>query len=165
MKIIENCALGKDELSLCLGEECDANLLALCEKECFPTDAWSEKMFAQNLKNPSCRVYILYNIQLTKIIAFGVIYVCVDEADLANIAVIPECRRGGTGRSLLDRMMRDAREMGVLRTFLEVRESNIPARALYSSYGFAEIGIRRNYYKDPRENAVLMVLNSETAPQ
>lgn len=164
MKIVYDRAFGFESLSLCFGEECDASLLQECEQECFPLDAWSEKMFAENLKNPSCRVYILYDKQLTKIIGFGVIYICIDEADLANIAVLPEFRRGGLGRALLNKMMTDARAMGVLRTFLEVRESNSPARGLYSSYGFAEIGARRNYYKNPRENAVLMVLDNETAP-
>ena len=165
MKIIENCAFDREELSLCIGEEDDALLLHLCERECFPEDPWSEKMFSQNLENPSCRVYILYNTQLTKIIAYGVLYVCADEADLANIAVLPSFRRGGTGRALLHRMMQDAREMGAERTFLEVRESNAPARSLYGSYGFAELGIRKNYYKNPRENAIIMVLDNKMLRQ
>ncbi|MBE6714650.1 MAG: ribosomal-protein-alanine N-acetyltransferase [Ruminococcaceae bacterium] len=156
MKILKK-AFGKNaEFCLCLCEVGDAQGLALAEGICFPGDPWSEGMFRSAFENPSCRIYAVSDMQMSKIFAYAVYYVCGDEADLANIATLPELRRQGIGGALLDETLEISRSGGVFRAFLEVRESNESARALYSSRGFIEIGKRRRYYRNPTEDAILM---------
>ncbi len=85
-------------------------------------------------------------------------YVCAytvcRESDILTVAVTPSARRCGIGRALLTALA-DALAGESDAIFLEVRESNAPARALYASMGFAEIGKRRGYYQSPREDAIL----------
>ena len=85
-------------------------------------------------------------------------YVCAytvcRESDVLTVAVAPSARRGGIGRALCEALI-DALGGKSDVIFLEVRESNAPARALYASMGFAETGKRRGYYQDPREDAIL----------
>ena len=78
------------------------------------------------------------------------------EGEIYRIAVRADKRQRGIGYRLLSYALKTERGSGVETVFLEVRESNTPARALYRADGFNEIGIRKNYYKDPTENAVVM---------
>ncbi len=142
-------------LSVCTCD--DAPFLKYAEDICFPDDPWSLGMISDALENSACRIYAVHDMQMTKILAYGVLYFCIDEADLANIATLPDMRGKGLGGALLDRMLIESRNIGVLRTFLEVRESNAPAKGLYLSRGFKEIGKRRKYYRNPTEDAVIMV--------
>ena len=144
-------------LALGVAEEWDAHELYLCELECFPGDPWSEYTFSETMKNPACRLYCTYNMQMQKIVAYSVVYTAEDEGDLANIAVLPECRGLGLGGALLDEILEISFNDGVSRMFLEVRESNVAARGLYLSRSFAEIGKRKRYYRNPTEDAVLMM--------
>ncbi len=81
-------------------------------------------------------------------------YTVCRESDIVTVAVAPRFRRCGIARALLIELFERLREKSDT-LFLEVRESNSAARALYTSLGFAEIGVRRGYYKSPVENAVL----------
>ena len=81
------------------------------------------------------------------------------EGEIYRIAVRPDRRQRGIGYRLLSYALKTERGSGVETVFLEVRESNIPARALYKAYGFNEISIRKNYYQNPTENAVIMIKN------
>ena len=76
------------------------------------------------------------------------------------IAVLPSARRLGVGRRLIDAFFERVRARGGETVYLEVRESNLPARTLYGSVGFETVGIRRNYYHRPDENAVILVKGS-----
>lgn len=156
MKIIDKDFFAGYSLVLAKAESSDAHALALAERECFDSDPWSEKMFSDALENPSCHIYILSDMQMTKIIAYAVMYICFDEGDLANIATIPSERKKGIGAALMDKIMENSVNTGVERIFLEVRESNFSARNLYTSKGFEEIGIRKKYYRDPVEDAHIM---------
>ncbi len=156
MEILKRSFAGDAAFSLCLCDSMDAPDLSVAERICFPFDPWSEGMFCSALENPSCKIYAVIDMQMSKILAYAVYYVCGDEADLANIATMPEMRRHGIGGALLDETLEISRRGGVLRTFLEVRESNESARGLYLSRGFAEIGKRRRYYRNPTEDAILM---------
>ena len=82
----------------------------------------------------------------------------IDEAELLEIVVDPSCQGRGLGKALLQEVMGLARRNGAARVFLEVRESNARARKMYTSFGFAETGRRKNYYPAPngREDAILM---------
>lgn len=145
-----------DGLVLAYAEIEDAPIVAKAEEACFPHDPWNEGMVADAMENPSCRIYTVCDTQLSKIIAYGVVYFCLDEADIAKIAVVPERRGEGIGGALLDMILEDGEKSGILGMFLEVRQSNVSARGLYLSRGFKEIGIRRKYYRNPVEDAVMM---------
>lgn len=143
------------------GEE-SVKALALLERKCFPLDFWSEISFLEALSIPAAKIYAAYDLSLKKIAAYGVIYTAADEGDLANIAVDPDFRNRGLGKALLTALCREAEGFGAKRLFLEVRESNEAARALYASLGFCQTGRRKNYYVNPREDAIIMqkTLNS-----
>jgi ribosomal-protein-alanine N-acetyltransferase len=79
-----------------------------------------------------------------------------DEAELLNLAVSPRIRRRGIGAALVEQAMRAAAERGARAVFLEVRESNTAARALYQSAGFEQVGRRKRYYQRPREDALIL---------
>ena len=79
-----------------------------------------------------------------------------DEGDITNVSVARGRRRQGIGSLLLKELIRRAGEAGVAKIYLEVRESNQAAIALYEKLGFQRDGLRRDYYEEPRENAVLM---------
>lgn len=87
---------------------------------------------------------------------YGGFSLAADEAEILTVAVVPEMRRRGIARALMERMLADAADLGAAVMYLDVRESNEGARALYRVLGFEEIGQRRNYYTKPRENAILM---------
>ena len=79
------------------------------------------------------------------------------EGEIYRIAVREDKRQRGIGYRLLSYALKTERGQGVETVFLEVRSKNVPARALYKSYGFKEIGIRKNYYQNPSDDAVIMV--------
>ena len=91
---------------------------------------------------------------------YGVVTIGAGEAHLLNLSVAPGWKRRGVGTELTRFFMRLARDYGAQKIFLEVRPSNVAARALYTAEGFAEIGVRRDYYPTPggREDAVVMEL-------
>ena len=78
------------------------------------------------------------------------------EADIVFVCTEEKARRRGIAKMLLSACMEEGKQRGVGDVFLEVREGNTPARTLYQSFGFCETGIRKNYYDQPKENAVLM---------
>lgn len=91
---------------------------------------------------------------------YGVLMIAADEAHLLNLSVAPDCQRRGIGTELTRFFVKLARDCGADKIYLEVRPSNAAARALYAENGFAEIGVRRDYYPTPegREDAVVMEL-------
>ena len=84
------------------------------------------------------------------------------EGEIYRIAVREDKRQRGIGYRLLSYAMKTERGSGVETVFLEVRSKNTAARALYLAYGFKEMGIRRNYYQNPQDDAVIMVLQSKS---
>ena len=83
------------------------------------------------------------------------------EAEIYRIAVREDKRQRGIGYRLLSYALKTELGSGVETVFLEVREGNIPARALYRAYGFTEVSTRKNYYQNPTENAVIMIKDSK----
>jgi len=79
-----------------------------------------------------------------------------DEGEILNLAVAPRRHRGGIGRALVERALATLAGRGASRVFLEVRESNTAARALYAALGFGEVGRRRRYYQRPVEDAIVL---------
>ena len=91
-----------------------------------------------------------------KFAAYGGIMCVADEAQILNVATLPEYRRQGLARKILSGLYEEAKSRGAVTATLEVRESNNAARALYLSEGFSEIGVREGYYTNPREAAIIM---------
>jgi ribosomal-protein-alanine N-acetyltransferase len=91
-----------------------------------------------------------------KLVAYGGIWVVLDEGHIMNIAVHPDYRRGGLASMILLEMLKGAREKGATRFTLEVRKSNEPAIALYERFGFKKAGYRKGYYKEENEDALIM---------
>lgn len=85
----------------------------------------------------------------------GMMYV-LDEGYISNVAVAPGYRRRGIGAALITELLRRAEALALAFVTLEVRESNVPAVALYESFGFAPVGRRKGYYDAPKEDAILM---------
>ncbi len=92
------------------------------------------------------------------VIGFLVASAAADELEILNVAVDPAARRQGAGAALLDAALEYGRRVGARRVFLEVRESNRPARDFYGRHGFVTVGLRRGYYRHPQEDALLMEL-------
>jgi [ribosomal protein S18]-alanine N-acetyltransferase len=90
------------------------------------------------------------------LVGYVVAMVMADEGEIADVAVAPGARRRGVARTLIERVAADLMQEGVRSLYLEVRESNAPARALYDAMGFAQVGRRRGYYQLPSEDALLL---------
>ena len=94
-----------------------------------------------------------------RVIAMIVGWLILDELHIATIATHPEFRGRGIGRQLLLHALKAAKAEGAVKSFLEVRESNVVAQEMYIKFGFVEDGRRKEYYKDNNEDAILMTLN------
>ncbi len=124
------------------------------EKKCFSTP-WSRESFIQETETNALAHYVV-GFEGEDLVAYGGFWLVVDEAHITNIAVSPDTRRKGYGKVLVEAMLQEAKCLGALRSTLEVRESNVAARALYGGFGFKDIGLRKNYYESPKEDAVIM---------
>lgn len=92
----------------------------------------------------------------TGLLGYLVAFLVADEAELANIAVAPSARAVGVGSALVDTFLEMAAEREIASIHLEVRESNTSARSLYSSRGFRQVRVRRGYYRNPVEDAIVL---------
>ena len=92
-----------------------------------------------------------------EVIAYVIGRLIAPEGEIYRVAVAPHKRKRGIGYRLLDYAVKTSRGHGLERLFLEVRSKNIPAINLYTAYGFKEIGTRKNYYKDPQDDAIVML--------
>ena len=126
--------------------------VAEIESLCF-SEPWGEKSLTLLLSENNFGVVALLD---GRAVAYGGMTCVLDEGAVTNIATHPSYRRRGLGREVLRAMLTEAEKRGVHTVFLEVRESNEAARALYLSEGFYECGIRKNFYRRPVENAVQM---------
>ena len=118
------------------------------------TDPWSSTAFRSALAEERINFHVAIRDEV--VVGYAISWCVVDEAELANLAVIPTMRGQRIGAALLDRAMADAREAGCVVMHLEVRESNAAARRLYESRGFAMVGRRKRYYREPIEDALIL---------
>lgn len=127
--------------------------VAALEKICF-ADPWSEKSVASELENPLS--YWLVAMDGEKLVGYVGSQTVLGETDMMNVAVCPDYRRQGIAEGLILVLIAalKARESHCLT--LEVRDSNASARALYEKLGFSEIGRRKNYYRSPKEDALIL---------
>lgn len=148
--------------------ESDTGLLCALEQILFPEDAWTEGMIREELASP----YSDYLLAIAAeepdaaaardgegggaVIGYGGIKTVGDAADVMTIGVLPQARRLGVGRAILDALLVRSARRGAAAAFLEVRESNTGARALYEAAGFTESGRIRRYFRNPVEDAITM---------
>ena len=99
-----------------------------------------------------------------KILGYCGVLMVLDEGDITNVAVEKSRRGQGIGEALVRELAARTSQKGIVLLHLEVRESNQAARGLYGKLGFVEDGLRKGYYEEPREDAVLMSLHQETVP-
>ena len=127
--------------------------IAQLEKLCF-SDPWSEKSIETEL---SCRLSLwLVALDGEMVVGYVGSQTVIDETDMMNIAVHPEYRRRGIAEALIDALVNALREKGSRALSLEVRASNDPAITLYQKMGFSQVGRRPNYYRNPKEDALIL---------
>ena len=131
----------------------DISGVSKIEERCF-SDPWSPEAVREGLENSLDTWLVLKEKEGT--LGYCVFRIIAGEGELLRIAVLPEFQGRGLSKKLMDQMVEYSRKKKAETMFLEVRESNEKARNLYRSYGFSEEGIRKDYYRNPVENAVIM---------
>ena len=134
-------------------EEVHVAQIAALEQVCF-SDPWIESSVRSELDNPLS--YWLVAMDGDHVAAYVGSQTVLGEADIMNVAVDPAYRRQGLARLLLERLQEALTAKGVHSLTLEVRASNEPAIALYSSQGYVQVGRRPNYYHKPKEDALIL---------
>ena len=127
--------------------------LEAIENACFHAP-WSEKMLREELG----KGIFLVAERDGQAVGYVGCQTVLDEGYITNVAVSPDCRRQGIARALIAELTDEARAQALAFVTLEVRTSNVPAIALYESAGFVRVGVRKNFYIVPTEDAVLMTL-------
>lgn len=128
--------------------------VAELEKICFGSAAWSEKSIASELKNELS--YWLVAVDNDRVLGYVGSQTVLGETDMMNVAVHPDCRKQGIGQTLVNALVYGLKEKESHCLTLEVRASNAPARALYEKLGFAQVGLRKNYFRNPKEDALIL---------
>ena len=133
--------------------EAHVSQVAALEKLCF-SDPWSENSVASELNNP-LSLWLVAE-ENGAVCGYVGSQTVMGETDMMNIAVHPDCRRKGVAAALITELVSQLKLRGSRIVRLEVRESNTPAIALYKSMGFTQLGLRKNYYRNPKENALIL---------
>lgn len=131
--------------------------VAELERVCFP-DPWSRNMLKEELENDLAAFLVALD-EDGAVAGYAGLQVVLDEGNILNVAVRPDCRRRGVAKQLLQVFLNFAKGNRLSFLTLEVRASNYAAIALYGSRGFRGVGRRKNYYEHPREDAVIMTLD------
>ena len=144
-----------------LATQDDLRSVVAVQQKCPEAAAWRLADYEVLMADPGGKILVaeLSSADPPGIAGFAAFHRIIDEVEIRNMAVDPAHRRQGVGRALLlagrDRMS----AAGVKRVYLEVRQSNVPAQALYSSLGFVIHSTRKNYYRDPLEDALVLGLD------
>jgi len=135
--------------------EFDLNDVVRIERSCF-ADPWSEESFRRLLAGHPAIFQVLVLQPENQVAGYVIAFAVGEDAELLNVAVEPRFRGQGFAGQMLDAVLIELAGLGVRAAFLEVRESNRAALGLYGSRGFKEIGRRKNYYRRPVEDALVM---------
>lgn len=133
--------------------EADIETVARIEAESIP-NPWSEKSFQESLENPDAFFSVCESGGSVK--GYAGMYISGPEAEITNVAVDKDFRHGGIGIGIVKYLIDEGKKKGVESFILEVRKSNSPAISLYEKIGFETIGERKDFYSDPKEDAVVM---------
>ena len=131
----------------------DLEQVMILEQQIF-SRPWSEQSMGSALQQPG-NIYLVDEMD-DEIRGYLGIWCMAEDGDLCNLAVAEHARRSGVAAGLLDEGMVYCRKQGIQRILLEVRESNMPARTLYQRKGFVSLGVRKQYYAEPQEDAIIM---------
>lgn len=137
-------------------QEKDIPAVAAIEKAVF-SRPWTERSFVQAMQQDTLFIVVLKG---NTIIGYCGMYCSFGEGEITNVAVMPEEQKRGVGRGMMEYLLKQAQQKGITRLILEVRISNAHAIRLYKNLGFLNCGIRKNFYEMPREDGMVMVLES-----
>ena len=148
-----------------LSEE-DLDQAAALEQDCFGSQAWSRQALADAVINENA-LYLVMKEEAAHapfqaapdpvLVGYCGVWLSFEEGEIMNVAVRKEFRQRGCAGRLMQELLSRAKERGASRFILEVREGNFPAIRLYESLGFERAGIRKNFYSDPKENALILL--------
>ena len=133
------------------------------EKGCFSVP-WSRESFVQEITENKCARYLVLELS-GRVIAYAGMWLVMDEGHITNIAVHPDFRGRGYGERVTRALMQCASDNGMVWMTLEVRRSNLVAQALYRKVGFFDVGYRKRYYEDNREDALIMACENLPLPR
>lgn len=134
----------------------DIETIAAIERVSY-TSPWTRRMFESELwENPFSFAYVAREEEHRRIVGYVLFWLVYDELHLMNVAVDPAWRRRGIGEELVRFALETGGRRGVRIATLEVRVSNQTAQSLYRKFGFYQVGVRRNYYREPKEDALLL---------
>ncbi|MBI3802295.1 MAG: ribosomal protein S18-alanine N-acetyltransferase [Nitrospirae bacterium] len=121
------------------------------------TSPWTRRMFESELwENPFSFAYVAREEDHRQIVGYTLFWLVYDELHLMNVAVDPAWRGKGIGEELVRFALETGKRRHIRMATLEVRASNFTAQSLYRKLGFYQVGVRRNYYREPREDALLL---------
>lgn len=126
------------------------------------SDAWSKKGLQDTMEHPCGHILVAETDG--RVVGYAIVYLVADEGELMRLGVLPAFRRQKIGQGLLEYAAHLGKEKGICRIFLEVRDSNRTARSFYEQCGFTTDGVRRNFYENPTENAILMSASLPVIP-
>lgn len=128
---------------------------AVHEIECLSiTPPWTKQGFADGLANENACFYVAQTD--VQVVGYCGLYFAADEGEITNVAVHPAWRKQGIADEIISAVLKDAQEKKLTQIFLEVRASNVPAQKLYEKHGFEPQGVRKNFYRNPKEDAIIM---------
>ena len=130
----------------------DVKSVAQIEAECFSVP-WSENSFEDSLAREDTVFLVCVD---EGVVGYIGMYLSFEEGEITNVAVTPSYRQRGCGNLLIEAVKKEAKARNAECVILEVRVSNAPAISLYKKNGFEEIGIRKNFYEHPKEDAIIM---------
>jgi len=125
----------------------------IIETECF-SHPWSKQSLQNELNNDTSLFWVAT--ENNDVIGYIGMSVVIDEGYIFNVAVSETYRKKGVGSALINELVTYGKKNNLCFITLEVRESNINAQSLYSKFGFIKVGERKNYYSEPKENAILL---------
>ena len=134
----------------------DLEIVSKIEQNIFSMP-WSKTAFAESLANQNT-LYIVATKEET-VVGYCGIYISFQEGNISNVAVNPKYRRQHVAEEMLTYLLEAVRKRGVTSVVLEVRKTNVGAIALYEKLGFKEMGVRKDFYEKPREDALIMWKN------
>lgn len=149
MSVSEPAALTFEPL-----REAHLDAVLAIEVEAYP-EAWSIGMFREEIRSPRSHFWSVFLDGV--LMGYGGFWLVLDEAHITSVTVRDTYRRRGFGRELMQHLLREASTLGVRRAMLEVRASNLGAKALYEGMGFTVTGVRKRYYSKSNEDAIVML--------
>lgn len=117
---------------------------------------WTEENFRESIKMENTIFVVAKMSNTDEVVGYCGLYQSFEDGDITNVAVKKSSQRQGVAKKMLVSLLRLAKERGIDNVMLEVRQSNVPAISLYEKIGFVNIGVRKGFYIEPKEDANLM---------